>query len=159
THVRTALAGLPEPPADGSAPDGPAHHRRTRLSALNRERLRHVPPGGGMQDIPPHLRVRCHRDGPVRIGHRYVYGRLHPDEPAATLTARFDSFTRGKFAHPWADRNLTLREGARLQTFPDDFVFEGNQEEIAAQIGNAVPPLLAEALGAALWRALGGGGL
>jgi DNA (cytosine-5)-methyltransferase 1 len=147
THVRTALADLPEP--DGEHP-ALTHHRRTRLSALNRERLRHVPPGGGMQDLPAHLRVRCHRDGPNRIGHRYVYGRLHPDEPAATLTARFDSFTRGKFAHPFADRNLTLREGARLQTFPDDFVFEGNQEEIAAQIGNAVPPLLAEALGAAL---------
>jgi DNA (cytosine-5)-methyltransferase 1 len=149
THVRTALTDLPEPP-EGRDHPSLIHHRRTRLSALNRERLRHVPPGGGMQDLPAHLRVRCHRDGPKRIGHRYVYGRLHPDEPAATLTARFDSFTRGKFAHPFADRNLTLREGARLQTFPDDFVFEGNQEEVAAQIGNAVPPRLAEVLGVAL---------
>jgi DNA (cytosine-5)-methyltransferase 1 len=99
-----------------------------------------------MQDLPIHLRVNCHKRGADAIGHRYVYGRLAPDRPAATITARFDSFTRGRFAHPYEDRNITLREGARLQTFPDSFGFEGTQEDIAAQIGNALPPQLAEAL-------------
>jgi DNA (cytosine-5)-methyltransferase 1 len=154
THVRFALRGLPEPPADFSDHPTIANHRRTRLSELNLKRIKLVPQGGGMQDLPPELRVTAHRNGPAKIGHRYVYGRLGLDEPAATITARFDSFTRGKFGHPTEDRNITLREGARLQTFPDEFVFVGGQEEIAAQIGNAVPPLLAQALGCAILDAL-----
>ncbi len=75
---------------------------------------------------------------------------------SAPPTARFDSFTRGRFAHPAEDRNITLREGARLQTFPDDFRFAGNQEDIAAQIGNAVPPALAEVIAGAIRRHLNG---
>ena len=66
------------------------------------------------------------------------------DKPSPTITARFDSFSRGRFGHPVLDRTITLREGARLQTFPDDFEFLGNKVEVARQIGNAVPPLLAE---------------
>ena len=100
-----------------------------------------------MQDLPEEMRVAAHRSGPAKIGHRYVYGRMHLDRPGATITARFDSFTRGKFGHPVSHRNLTLREGARIQTFPDNYIFEGGQEEIAAQIGNAVPPLLAREAG------------
>jgi DNA (cytosine-5)-methyltransferase 1 len=99
------------------------------------------------------LRVNCHKAGAAKIGHRGVYGRLHPDRPAGTITARFDSFTRGRFAHPYENRNITLREGARLQTFPDTFRFTGNREDVAALIGNAVPPLLARCLGAALLTA------
>lgn len=153
--VRDAIGDLPSPPADYSPhPDDPLH-RWMRVSELNERRLRHIPPGGGFESLPVELRVDCHKGGAERIGHRYVYGRLHPDEPAATITARFDSFTRGKFAHPVQHRNITLREGARLQTFPDGFRFEGSQEEIAAQIGNAVPPLLAEKLGRAIVRHLG----
>ena len=56
----------------------------------------------------------------------------------------FDSFSRGRFGHPVLDRTITLREGARLQTFPDDFEFLGSKVEVARQIGNAVPPVLAE---------------
>ena len=129
-------------------------HVESRMSDLNRRRLALIPPGGGFEDLPPELRVACHREGAAKIGHRNVYGRLDPDKPAVTITARFDSFTRGKFAHPIEDRNITLREGARLQTFPDDFRFTGNREEIAALIGNAVPPLMAERLGHELRRQL-----
>lgn len=154
TKVRAALSGLPEPPEDCSDHPTIPNHRRTRLSELNLKRIRLVPQGGGMRDLPEDLRVAAHRNGPDKIGHRYVYGRLHVDQPAATITARFDSFTRGKFGHPMADRNITLREGARLQTFPDDFVFEGGQEEIAAQIGNAVPQSLAKILGTAILDAM-----
>ncbi|MFY0524466.1 DNA cytosine methyltransferase [Archangium gephyra] len=147
--VWDAIGDLPAPTAPDSALLPDPLHRQTRLSELNRQRLRHIPPGGGMEDLPVHLRVDCHKAGADRIGHRYVYGRLAPDRPASTITARFDSFTRGRFAHPFEDRNITLREGARLQTFPDGFLFAGNQEDVAAQIGNAVPPLLAEVLGRA----------
>jgi DNA (cytosine-5)-methyltransferase 1 len=121
-------------------------HRRIRLSDKNLERLKLIPPGKGFESLPPELRVRCHQNGASKIGHRNVYGRLAPDAPAGTITARFDSFTRGKFAHPFEHRNISLREGARLQTFPDTFRFHGTQEQVAALIGNAVPPLLATAV-------------
>ena len=145
--VWDAISDLPSPPKDYTPMLGDSLHRRTRLSPLNLERIRHIPPGGGMRDLPVHLRVACHRYGADRIGHRFVYGRLAPDRPSATITARFDSFTRGKFGHPYEDRNITLREGARLQSFPDTFHFIGNQEPIAALIGNAIPPALATVLG------------
>lgn len=142
TTVWDAIADLPRPPKSAHMASDPLHVE-SRMSTLNRQRLALIPAGGGFEDLPPHMRADCHRNGAAKIGHRNVYGRLAPDEPAATITARFDSFTRGKFAHPFEDRNITLREGARLQTFPDDFDFSGNREEIAAQIGNAVPPQLA----------------
>jgi DNA (cytosine-5)-methyltransferase 1 len=83
-----------------------------------------------------------------------VYGRLAWDRPAGTITARFDSLTRGRFGHPSEDRTISLREGARLQGFPDEFVFSGTKVEVARQIGNAVPPPLAFQLGKALLRGI-----
>lgn len=152
--VLQTIGELPSPPANYRPYPGDPLHRRIKLSPKNMERLRHVPPGGGFESLPVELRVNAHRNGAAKIGHRYVYGRLAPGAPAATITARFDSFTRGRFAHPSEDRNITLREGARLQTIPDDFRFEGTQEEVAALIGNAVPPLLAEVIGGSIRRYL-----
>ena len=152
--VMDAIGDLPAAAARDAEKVGDLLHRETRLSDLNLRRLLLIPPGGGMQDLPVAMRVKCHKKGADAIGHRYVYGRLAPDRPANTITARFDSFTRGRFAHPHAHRNITLREGARLQTFPDTFNFCGNQEDIAAQIGNAVPPSLAQAIGAAAIQSL-----
>lgn len=153
--VAEALADLPEPPIDLTPWAEDALHRRSRLSELNQRRIALIPPGGGFEDLPVDLRADCHKNGAARIGHRAVYGRLHPDRPAGTITARFDSFTRGRFGHPVEPRNLTLREGARLQSFPDDHRFMGTQEEVAAQIGNAIPPLLAAAVARSGRQALG----
>lgn len=139
--VRDAIADIPSPPEDGSPhPLVANHYREGRLSAINRERIRSVPGGGGREDLPLHLRLDCHKNG-----HRHLdtYGRMAWDRPAPTITARFDSFTRGRFGHPVEDRSVTLREGARLQGFPDSFVFLGNREQGARMIGNAVPPPLA----------------
>jgi DNA (cytosine-5)-methyltransferase 1 len=144
--VMDAIADLPSPASSRVGATDPLHWR-TRLSALNLERLAHIPPGGGFENLPVSLRVEAHKAGADRIGHRNVYGRLHPDRPANTITAKFDSFTRGKFAHPLENRNITLREGARLQSFDDGFEFCGTQEDIAALIGNAVPPLVAFSIG------------
>lgn len=144
--VWDAIGDLAEPPRDLSPAPGDPLHRRTRLSDLNQRRMELIPPGGGFEDLPVELRVACHRPGADRVGHRQVYGRLHPDQPAATITARFDSFTRGRFGHPRTPRNITLREGARLQGFPDSHVFLGTQEQVAALIGNAVPPPMARAI-------------
>jgi DNA (cytosine-5)-methyltransferase 1 len=152
--VREAIGDLPSPPQDGSEHPDWWNHRSDRLSAKNKLRISYVPEGGGRSDIPNHLRLACHAVDPNVAGHRYVYGRLAWDEPAGTITARFDSLTRGKFGHPAESRTISLREGARLQGFPDDFVFEGTKVEVARQIGNAVPPPLAKAIGKALARAL-----
>jgi DNA (cytosine-5)-methyltransferase 1 len=152
-QFRTAwsvIKDLPAPTFHGNKAAPDPLHRQTRLSELNAERLRLIPPGGGFEDLPVHMRVKCHKIGAEKIGHRYVYGRVDPDRPAPTITARFDSFTRGRFAHPYEHRNLTLREGARFQNFPDDFKFLGSQEGIAALIGNAVPPLVANVIGSAI---------
>ena len=152
--VRDAIGDLPAPPEDGSPHPGIANHfREGNLSSTNLERIRHIPEGGGREHLPEHLRLPCHMDNP---DHRHldVYGRLAWDKPSVTITARFDSFTRGKFGHPEQHRSVTLREGARLQSFPDDFVFFGSREDIARQIGNAVPPELAYRLGLALLAAL-----
>ena len=136
--VRSAIGDLPSPPPDGSChPDFANHYREARLSPINIERIKHVPQGGGREHLPERLQLPCHRNNP---GHRHmdVYGRLAWDTPSVTLTARFDSFTRGRFAHPVEHRSLTIREGARIQGFPDGFVFAGNREEGARQVGNAV---------------------
>ncbi|MBY5473595.1 DNA cytosine methyltransferase [Rhizobium leguminosarum] len=146
TTVRDAIADLPSPPLDGkSSTSVPNHFRELRLAAINIERIKHVPQGGGRLNIPDHLQLDCHRNNATHR-HLDVYGRLAWDEPSVTLTARFDSFTRGRFAHPEEHRSLTVREGARIQTFPDWFEFLGNREEQARQVGNAVPPMLAEVL-------------
>ncbi|MFL9895631.1 DNA cytosine methyltransferase [Paraburkholderia sp. RL17-381-BIF-C] len=143
--VRQALTGLPTPPEDFSPHPEIANHQIRKISAVNIERLSHVPEGGGRLDIPEELRLPCHRKD---NGHRHldVYGRMSWEKPAPTITAMFDNFTRGRFGHPTENRNITNREGARLQTFPDSYVFYGNQKSVARQIGNAVPPKLSEAV-------------
>lgn len=152
--VRATIGDLPTPPEDGSPHSKyPLHFREARLSATNLERFRHIPEGGGRDDLPAHLQLPCHVNNPAHR-HKDVYGRMAWDKPAPTLTARFDSFSRGRFGHPVEHRTITLREGARLQTFPDDFHFFGSREEVARQIGNAVPPLLARVLGETILKCL-----
>lgn len=150
-RVGQVLNGLPEAAGMKTDQSKPFNHVADRLSATNLERIRCIPEGGGRKDLPKRLQLRCHNGG---NGHRHldVYGRLDRAKPSGTLTARFDSFTRGRFGHPTADRSITLREGARIQTFPDSFRFYGSKVEVARQIGNAVPPLLAKAVGRAIIR-------
>lgn len=152
--VRDAIGDLPSPPSDGSChPQVLNHYREGRMSATNIARIRAVPEGGSRLDLPEHLQLACHKSG-----HRHLdtYGRLAWNKPAGTITARFDSFTRGRFGHPVEDRSVTLREGARLQGFPDHFLFLGNREDGARMIGNAVPPPLARAFASALASQLRG---
>lgn len=96
-------------------------------------------------DLPDHMRPACHRNG-----HTYpsVYGRLRWDEPAGTITTGFFSPGRGRFVHPVCRRTLTAHEAARLQGFPDWFVWcpsdhkAPSRTQLAKLIGDAVPPLL-----------------
>jgi DNA (cytosine-5)-methyltransferase 1 len=144
--VRETISHLPPPPEDGQDHPSWIHHRRDKLSKLNISRLESLSEGQGRDDLPRELLATCHLRSSELIGHRNVYGRMLWDAVAPTITARFDSFTRGQFGHPAQIRTISLREGALLQTFPHDFVFSGNKVDIARQIGNAVPPRLAEAV-------------
>ena len=83
------------------------------------------------------------------------YARFKPDEPAPTMTRNFTTPSSANCIHPHVDRALTLREGARIQTFPDDYEFAGNFGDIRLQIGNAVPPMLAAAVAGSVRSALG----
>jgi len=145
--VRDTIEFLPPPPEDGGPhPDFPLH-RRDRLSEKNLQRIKALQQGQGRDYLPEEMLANCHKIDSAVIGHRNVYGRMSWDEVAPTITARFDSFTRGLFGHPDQPRSITLCEGALLQTFPLDFVFKGSKIEIARQIGNAVPPKLAKIIG------------
>lgn len=84
-------------------------------------------------------------DGLVSSGYSSCYSRISANEPAPTVTVKFTSPASSKCIHPFDNRALTPREAARLQSFPDHFVFRGSKTEIAAQLGNAVPPLMASA--------------
>ena len=97
--------------------------------------IRHA--GSNITAIPQHL---------ISSGFSSSYSRLDPDHPAVTLTVNFVHPASNKCIHPFQDRALTLREGARLQSFDDDFHFAGTRTQIAKQIGNAVPPLLGQAI-------------
>ena len=155
TTVGEALDGLPEPPEDYLAhPDFPNHYQ-AKVTPINIERFSHVPQGGGWWDIPEKLRLRCHQNVDRRSGGwPDVYGRLKIDGQAPTITGGFDSFTRGRYGHPLQNRPLTPREAARLQGFPDNFRFSGTRGDVRSQIGNAVPPPLAAAIGGSILRTL-----
>lgn len=79
----------------------------------------------------------------IKSVHSGAYGRLDKNGIAPTITTRFDTPSGGRFIHPIEDRTLSPREGARLQSFPDNFKFLGNKTSVYKQIGNAVPPKLA----------------
>jgi DNA (cytosine-5)-methyltransferase 1 len=145
--VREVIGKLPPPPTDGKDHPHFPGHRADRLSSLNQQRLMAITAGQGRVDLPDHLLAECHRVSANTIGHRNVYGRMAWDEVAPTITARFDSFTRGQFGHPDQVRSISLYEGSLLQTFPVDFKFIGTKVQVASQIGNAVPPALGLALG------------
>lgn len=122
-----------------------ANHRSAALSELNLERIRCIKEGQGRKDWPEELMLKCHKK---HEGHSDVYGRLEWDKPSVTLTTKCTNISNGRYGHPEQDRALSVREAAKLQTFPDSFVFEGNSlGALARQVGNAVPVLLAKTFG------------
>lgn len=144
TTVRDWIGDLP-PIAAGQEDPEISSHRAMRLSNLNLARIRATPEGGDRRDWPAHLWPDCHRGG--FDGHTDVYGRLSWDKAAPTLTTKCISYSNGRFGHPDQDRALSVREAARLQTFPTEFSFFGSLASQARQIGNAVPVALARRFG------------
>ena len=111
-------------------------HEATRHSARMLEIIRHS--SSNISAIPTHL---------ITSGYSSCYSRLDAHSPSTTLTVNFVHPASNRCIHPLQDRALTPREGARIQSFPDSFLFSGNRAQIVKQIGNAVPPLLARVLG------------
>lgn len=119
------------PPIPKDAPN----NERTKQSTTVVERLKHISPGKNAwsDEVPEHLRLNVKS---ARLS--MIYRRLDPDRPSYTITASGGGGTHG---YHWSEpRALTNRERARLQTFPDTFVFEGGKESVRKQIGMAVPP-------------------
>lgn len=146
----SALHALTEPPIDIYA----ANHEFTRQSSQVVERLKYLEPGEGvfspraLEVLPEHLKIK------TKTTISTTYRRLEPDKPSYTVTGAGGG---GSHVYHWAlNRALTNRERARLQTFPDDFVFEGLKESVRKQIGMAVPVNGAEAVFTALFRSFAG---
>jgi len=141
--VRDWIEHLP-PIEAGETHSQVPNHRAARLSALNLKRMKATPEGGSHRDWPEPLKLACHKDF---SGYSDVYGRMAWDAPASGLTTRCISYSNGRFGHPKQHRAISVREAACLQTFPEDFVFEGSLGSMARQIGNAVPVRLAKVVG------------
>jgi len=146
--VRDAIYGYPRIRAGEQSISVP-NHRAALISPANLKRLTLTPiDGGGRFDWPDSLVLDCHRD---YEGHSDVYGRMKWDAPAPTLTCRCYSISNGRYGHPEQDRAISLREAAKLQSFNDGYVFYSeSQAGLGAQIGNAVPVKMGEALARAL---------
>jgi DNA (cytosine-5)-methyltransferase 1 len=125
------------------------NHVASGLSELDLEMVRSIPPGGNWSNIPSEVAAKSTRVMKIRAtgGRTTYYGRLRPDKPSYTINTYFNRPGNGTFIHPEQDRLISFREAARLQSFPDDFRFFGSNASMYKQIGNAVPPLLAQAIG------------
>lgn len=120
------------------------NHETREYTGIVLERIKHLPPGGKMGDLPKYLQ----HESFIRKGDKKTGGpnmrlvRLEKDKPSLTVTA----YIFNKFVHPTEDRYITPREAAILQDFPLDFEFKGTLGQVQKQIGNAVPVGLAKAI-------------
>ncbi|MBX0327285.1 DNA cytosine methyltransferase [Oscillochloris sp. ZM17-4] len=147
------------PPASPQPPGAIQGHVHRQLSPLELQRAIALKPGQTMRDLPEELQHTSFRR---RAARRVMDGtptekrggapsgikRLKPGEPSKAITGGM----QGEFLHPYEHRPLTIRECARLQTFPDDFIFIGGSADQMQLIGNAVPPLLAERIAESLLK-------
>ena len=119
-------------------------HMSTNHSKIALERMAMIPPKGGKEFLPPEHLTKSIYSG--------TWVRMDADDVSATITTRFDTPASGKFTHPYLNRAITVREAARIQSFPDVFRFYGTKTSQMKQVGNAVPPLLARAIAKAILR-------
>lgn len=140
SNVEDWISNLPEIVAGEKCIYDP-DHQAAKLSKTNLKRIKATPEGGSRDSWPKSLWLDCHRG---HSGHTDVYGRLHWKKQASGLTTRCNSLSNGRFGHPTQDRAISIREAACLQTFPRSYRFKGNLASKARQVGNAVPPLMAQ---------------
>jgi DNA (cytosine-5)-methyltransferase 1 len=124
------------------------NHTANRLAPINLERLQHIPPGGAWTDIPFEL-LPAGMKKARKSDHTKRYGRLEWDSLACTMLTKCDPHW-GAVYHPDQQRTFSVRETARIQSFPDRYRFLGNKGSQFEQVGNAVPVLLARAIAEAM---------
>ena len=114
---------------------------------LSLKKLSLIPPEGDKTSLPKEMLTKSIYSG--------TWCRMRTQEQSVTITTRFDTPSSGQFTHPFLNRAITVREAARIQSFPDNFIFYGNKGSQMKQVGNAVPPLLANAIAKQINRYLG----
>lgn len=153
--VREAIGDenlFPKIPAGYRDEDRVRFHSARSLAPINLKRIKLVKHNGGTRmsfKDNPELQLKCYagKDNSFRD----VYGRLYWDRPSSTITTKFLSISNGRFGHPEQNRGISIREGASLQSFPNDYNFETDSITTAARlIGNAVPPEYGRRLGQTL---------
>lgn len=159
--VREAIGDLP-PIKQGESYSGELQIYNHKCAALRDETIKRMQMirknGGSRSGLPPEMVLKCHKkkneDGKVFAGHGDVYGIMDPGKPSPTMTGGCLFYSKGRYGHYEQDRAISIREAARLQTFPDDFVFSDSLTDAALQIGNAVPIDLVKASGYVLKNAM-----
>lgn len=153
--VRDVIGHLPPIEAGSRHPEVP-NHQSANLSEINRRRLEFLAPGeSNAKFAGTDLELECHRkmrekeaselDRNYSAGFSDVYCRMDPDQPAPAITTKFFATSCGRFGHYEQTRAISIREGAALQSFRDDYVFYGKSiQQNAKMVGNAVPPKLSE---------------
>ena len=126
------------------------NHISPRLSDLEWEMAKHIPAGGNWKNIPVHIPSKRLEQIRKSGGRTTYYGRLLYDKPSFTITTYFNRLGNSSNLHPEQQRMISIREGARLQSFRDSFIFYGSKTSQYKQIGNAVPTLLARAVAEAI---------
>ena len=162
--VRDTIGMINEPPKvledankSGTPQDFDWHVIR-QLSPINIERIKAAKPGKSRTGIPESLRPDCHKGN--YKGFSNVYGRMCWDEPSPTITGGCTTLSKGRFGHPEADRTISVREAALLQSFPKDYIFNTPyMEHVCNIIGNALPPLFARQLAESCFMAIQNHGL
>ncbi len=145
--VKDAIGHLPKIKS-GETHSKDKLHMTSKMKEITLKRIAASKQGGTWKDWPEDLVAECHKKTSGK-SFGSVYGRMSWNKPSPTITTQFVGFGNGRFGHPTQDRALSLREGAILQTFPEDYKFSDPDEpfsigNIARMIGNAVPVRLGE---------------
>jgi DNA (cytosine-5)-methyltransferase 1 len=137
--------------ADGEKDKKDCLHFSSKLSEINLRRIQSSVPNGNWEDWSEDLKLECHKKNTGKT-YKSVYGRMSWNEPSPTITTQFYNYGTGRFGHPEQNRALTVREASILQTFPNDYKFVENENDIymtrlGTHIGNAVPVQLGYIIG------------
>lgn len=125
------------------------NHIARNLSDTNKQRLDYIRKHGGDRlNVSKNMQLDCHKK--ANVSYTDTYGVLDLNKPSPTITSGCTIISKGRYGHPTQNRGLSVREAARLQSFDDSFIFDGTVGEMSLQIGNAVPPKLAQASGKAI---------
>lgn len=124
------------------------HHWYNKPTPSEEQMMPHIPPGGNYMDVPyEKMTGRAQKQWDEGGGRTTTYARLHPERPSYTVNANFQTMNLGSNMHYRDERLITIREGLRLQSFPDDFkLVSSSRQRYYRMVGNAVPPMVSVAI-------------